>query len=106
LCPAITGANNDVSKNWSFHDFQQGLCPNRSYAYNAIGSPPFFVETPNGGDVLGLDGGWDYRSQSLRPRAESWVVVPADMIAVGDYDPLLTDDVATEICTPICSGWG
>jgi prepilin-type N-terminal cleavage/methylation domain-containing protein/prepilin-type processing-associated H-X9-DG protein len=92
LCPSITGAKSNITNNWSFRDVKRQLCPNGSYSYNAFGSPPFFLFSPRGRDGLGLDGTWDSFALLLRPRPDSRVSVPADMIAVGDYDPLATDD--------------
>ena len=63
-----------------------GVLPNRSYGYNAAGAVPGTT-----GEPMGLDGP---RSASgvLQGLLENKVVAPADMIAVVDFDPLLTDD--------------
>jgi len=90
LCPANT-FHNDVSNNWTFGDAIVPVWPNRSYGYNALGVDAYQML----GRALGLDGGVALSLSGgmvQRSLPEGSVVAPADMIAAGDYEPLLTDE--------------
>ena len=95
LCPAIRGANANVLKNWSSVDVVGPMMPNRSYGYNAAGVSVWAVTADLA--YLGLGGLWPYYQEGdvvppMQALLESRVAVPAEMIAVADFDPLLTDD--------------
>ncbi len=95
ICPA-NYPSNILHNAWQFFDETGTLRPNRSYGYNASGSPPYWDPTVNVGfKLLGLDGEF-VSPVDVRPLAEARVVVPADMIALGDADDasstLLGDD--------------
>jgi prepilin-type N-terminal cleavage/methylation domain-containing protein/prepilin-type processing-associated H-X9-DG protein len=94
VCPGNVDARNNAETNWTF---QAGgtIWPNRSYGYNAYGTQ-FGAMSPGApvpfGVVLGLGPGpwWPLPFGQLVPDAK--VLVPADMIAVADYDPSADDD--------------
>jgi len=96
ICPANFPSNILYRNAWQFFDDTGTLRPNRSYGYNASGSPPYWDPTANiGFTLLGLDGEF-VSPVDVRPLPEARVVVPADMIALGDADDasstLLGDD--------------
>jgi len=88
LCPSNL-RNNSVSNNWLCACPGGQPSPNKSYGYNGTGSAPdpYPVFTGEGEIFLGFGG--EPISISL---LESRVAVPADMIAIADYDPMATDD--------------
>jgi prepilin-type N-terminal cleavage/methylation domain-containing protein/prepilin-type processing-associated H-X9-DG protein len=97
LCPAMRGTNNNVTINWSLRDHPiiEGpatLWPNRSYGYNAAGVGYLLVA----GSVnsLGLSGSLEvwYSPARLAFLPEHRVIMPADMLAVADYNAQLDDD--------------
>ena len=90
LCPAIRPPNYNVISNWSFVDAKGAIMPNRSYGYNGFGSMLWLASAE--GMCLGLGGQPPVVGAAARPLLENRVAVPADMIAVADYDPLLADD--------------
>jgi prepilin-type N-terminal cleavage/methylation domain-containing protein/prepilin-type processing-associated H-X9-DG protein len=85
ICPANFATN--ILNNWStFSIPDRTYGPNRSYGYNASGSPPYLDSTSSiGFNSLGLDGEF-VSLLDVRPLAEARVVAPADMIALADYD--------------------
>ncbi|HEV2392167.1 MAG TPA: DUF1559 domain-containing protein [Verrucomicrobiae bacterium] len=85
LCPSVIGPINNVIKNWSPMEDATGLHPNRSYGYNASGWSNEW-RFGLGGSPVGQE------NPPFPVVPERQVFVPADMIAVADYDPLLTDD--------------
>ena len=96
LCPGQTSTNRNAMVNWSLRDSFNLLWPNRSYGYNAVGvgratndAPPFF-----GAMNLGLDNLIVSQSGDLIPSfvTDGKVAVPADMLALVDYDPTIDDD--------------
>ncbi len=90
LCPANT-LHNDASNNWTFGDCVVPIWPNRSYGYNALGVDTYQTF----GRALGLDGGVSLSlSTGLVQKSlpAGCVVASADMIAVADYDPFLSDE--------------
>jgi len=88
LCPTIAGAINSPSNNWWSPDLS-GSWPNRSYGYNGTGSASSPYPWSVSSAMLFLGFGGEFAVQYL---PESQIAVPADMIAVADYDPLATDD--------------
>jgi prepilin-type N-terminal cleavage/methylation domain-containing protein/prepilin-type processing-associated H-X9-DG protein len=96
ICPGNFTTNILSNVAWQFFDETGTLRPNRSYGYNASGSPPYWDPTANVGfKLLGLDGEF-VSPLDVRPLPEVRVVVPADMVALGDADDasstLLGDD--------------
>lgn len=96
MCPANFATNLIPSIAWQFFDDTGTLRPNRSYGYNASGSPPHWDPAANVDfKFLGLDGAF-VSPLDVRPLPEARVVAPADMIALGDADDasstLLGDD--------------
>ena len=103
LCPAnMTRGNND-QKNWwptrpaSITDPSALAWPNLSYGYNGTGTAPnpFPLQLDDERLFLGFggEGGLGTGSAFLPTYlSESDVVAPADMIAIADYDPAVTDD--------------
>jgi len=103
MCPANAANGNTVDKNWMPSGSAPNTnatplpWPNLSYGYNGTGTAPdpYPVTTPEGGLFLGFGGeegtgaGAAFASTHL---LESQIVVPADMIAIADYDPWATDD--------------
>lgn len=85
ICPDNFATN--ILNNWStFSITDRTYGPNRSYGYNASGSPPYWDPTPDiGPHALGLDGEF-VSILDERPLPEARVVAPADMIALADYD--------------------
>jgi prepilin-type N-terminal cleavage/methylation domain-containing protein/prepilin-type processing-associated H-X9-DG protein len=75
LCPASLNSNRNADTNW----FSVPYGPNRSYGYNAWGA--YF---PTAHVRLGLSGS-PYSSLGLF-NPESWIVSPAEMIAVPDSE--------------------
>ena len=95
ICPANFASNILHRNAWQFFDDTGTLRPNRSYGYNASGSPPYWDPISNMDfQPLGLDG--EFVSSLVRPLPEARVVAPGDMIALGDADDassiLLGDD--------------
>jgi prepilin-type N-terminal cleavage/methylation domain-containing protein/prepilin-type processing-associated H-X9-DG protein len=85
LCPGLTPPYNNGTSNWnpSFadgRDWRQG--PNLSYGLNAVGVGYVVNVTPP--KSLGLSDGGPSGLAFGQP--ESAVVVPADMIVLGDYN--------------------
>jgi prepilin-type N-terminal cleavage/methylation domain-containing protein/prepilin-type processing-associated H-X9-DG protein len=89
LCPGNVDAKQSVATNWTLIRF--AVWPNLSYGYNVYGQG---FEIYNGEWIyLGL--GWTINLGSGRVVpvvSENQVRVPADMIAVTDYDPTVDDD--------------
>ena len=85
ICPANFSTN--ILNNWStFSIADRTYGPNRSYGYNASGSPPYWEPASGmGTSPLGLDGEF-LPPLDVRPLPEAQVVAPADMVALGDYD--------------------
>jgi len=84
FCPAQLRKNNDIWNNWTFLSLEQVggiIWPNRSYGYNAHGT----------GGLRGL-GCRSEGASTPSSVADSQVVAPTDMVAVGDYDPTVDDD--------------
>jgi prepilin-type N-terminal cleavage/methylation domain-containing protein/prepilin-type processing-associated H-X9-DG protein len=89
LCPANTVAQKNITTNWLFLDSFGGSNPNLSYGYNVMGTGT----DPSPLDFLGLGGTARYQGDfNLQPVPESGVAVPADMIAIIEYNPKVTDD--------------
>lgn len=94
LVPGLP-ARRIATDDWSITDAEGILWPNRSYGYNGVGvgvlDPP-----PNTGWGLGLDPLLEvdaiFGSPRCMFRPASSVAMPADMIAVVDYDALADDD--------------
>jgi prepilin-type N-terminal cleavage/methylation domain-containing protein len=82
LCPGNT-YKNDVNSNWSFAPI--GF-PNQSYGYNTYGasSEGLFID----GGTAGLGGGQFGNTLVREPK----VLVPADLIALADYQRNYDDD--------------
>jgi len=95
MCPANVLARGNSSTNWLW--YAPRLCPNESYGYNVMGGVEGMLNA--GGFFLGLGGQLPAGNSmlrvpdpSLRPMPESYVVAPAEMVAIADYDPRDTDD--------------
>lgn len=83
-CPSNSPINQ-----WTF-----GFSLNKSYGYNAFRGPGYPGQFPNNLSVLGLDPDPVHEKTALR---ESTVLVPADMLAVADYNQPIDDDGDGEI---------
>ncbi len=104
LCAANVKVNKNVSTNWNPLIPGNLWMPNRSYGYNAEGTDP--SEQPPMKSCLGLGGLWSSGDLDWTGLVESKVAVPADMVALAEWDPMLSDydhddDQHPEILFPI-----
>jgi prepilin-type processing-associated H-X9-DG protein len=89
LCPVNSFVRNNITTNWELPDPFGFIIPNWSYGYNALGTGTDLRSV----NYLGLGGPARYSDDPFRAcLAENAVAVPADMIAIIEYDPRTTDD--------------
>lgn len=89
LCPANSFVQNNITTNWMLPDPFGFIIPNWSYGYNTLGTWTDLRSLV----YLGLGGQARYADDPNRAcLPENAVAVPADMIAIIDYDPRTTDD--------------
>jgi prepilin-type N-terminal cleavage/methylation domain-containing protein/prepilin-type processing-associated H-X9-DG protein len=95
LCPGNLAVKGNIDTNWTFYELGRVVWPNRSYGYNAYGTAlgrPWLPGPDPFPGLLGLGPGPAFYPVGGQLIPDQKVRVPADMIAVTDYDPTLDDD--------------